>query len=290
MNEIRQFQEFTQERGLPIPEVHADGVIHRIYCEGDKRGTKNLWYVFFSYPVAAGAVGSWKTGESHKWCSRSKEQMTQEDREALKRQYREARQKRASDEVKKQRNAAAKAQHIINRAKPVSPDFGYIINKHIKSNSLKVYKGSIVVELRDADGVLWSVQFIKPNGAKFFLSGGRIKGVFHIFGEINPDGVIYIAEGVSTAATIFEWKGQATVAAMNAGNLLVVGLEIRQKYPRVSMVFAADNDRFNKAGNVGKLKAEEAARACNAKVLIPEFPENSTGTDWNDLFVEQGYL
>lgn len=290
MNEIRKFQQFASDRGLPINDVVPDGVIHREHCEGDKPRTKNLWYVYFSYPIAAGAVGSWKTGESHKWCSRNAEQMTPEEREALKRQYREAQQQRKQDAVKRQRTAADKAKFIVSESVPVSQGHEYLINKRIKPHKLKAWKGSILAELRDVEGVLHSVQFIKPDGGKFFLSGGRIKGVFHTFGVIDPDGAVIIAEGVSTANTVFEWKKYTTLAAMNAGNLEAVAVAVRKRYPKVSIVIAADNDRFNPGGNIGKLKAEAAARLVNGKVLLPEFPEGSTGTDWNDLYVEQGYL
>ena len=289
-DEIRKFQQYSADRGLPIPEVVPDGVIHRLHCEGDKVGTKNLWYVFFSYPIAAGAVGSWKTGESHKWCSRNTEQMTPEEREALKRQYREAQQQRKQNAAKRQRTAADKARFIVSKSVPVSQGHEYLIKKRIKPHKLKAWKGSILAELRDVEGVLHSVQFIKADGEKYFLSGGRIKGVFHTFGEIDPEGTVIIAEGVSTANTVFEWKKHATLAAMNAGNLEAVAVEIFKKYPKVSILIAADNDRFNPGGNVGKLKAEAAARRVNGRVLLPEFPENSTGSDWNDLHCEQGYL
>ena len=290
MDEIRKFQQFSSDRGLPVSDVIPDGVIHRLHCEGDKPRTKNLWYVFFSYPIAAGAVGSWKTGESHKWCSRNSEQMTPEEREALKRQYREAQQQRKQDTAKRQRAAADKAKFIVSEAMPVSQGHEYLINKRIKPHNLKARFDSIIAELRDVEGVLHSVQFIKPDGGKFFLSGGRIKGVFHTLGEIDPDGVVYIGEGISTMAAVYQWKQQASLAAMNAGNLEAVAVAVRKKYPKVSIVFAADNDRFNPGGNVGKLKAEAAARRVDGRVLLPEFSESSTGTDWNDLFVEQGYL
>ena len=158
--------------------------------------------------------------------------------------------------------------------------------KHIKPFNLKQYRGSVLAELRDIDGTLYSLQFIKPDGAKFFLSGGRIKGCFHTFGELEGATVCHIAEGISTAATVHNWQDGPTLAAMNAGNLLPVGLAVRQAYPNIKIVFAADNDRFNPGGNVGRDKAEEAARICNGFVLMPEFPKGSKGTDWNDYFFQ----
>lgn len=273
--------------GLPIPEVIVDGKIHRFRVEGDKRGSKNGWYVYFSYPVAAGCVGSWKTGESFVWCSKSSKRLSQAERNALKRQYHKARIQRHREQEQNQQQAKAKAQGILSRAVSADPEHPYLLNKQILPYDLKQYKDSVLAELRDIDGTLYSLQFIQPDGSKFFLSNGRIKGCFHTFGELDGASVVHIAEGISTAATVYGWRQTPTLAAMNAGNLLPVGLAVRQVYPAIKIVFAADNDRFNPAGNVGKDKATEAARICNGLVLLPKFPKGSTGTDWNDYFCQQ---
>lgn len=285
-DDLAGFHDHARAYGLPIPEVIADGKIHRFRVEGDKRGSKNGWYVFFSYPVAAGAVGSWKTGESFTWCSKSGQQLSHAEREALKRQYQQARIQRNREQEQNQQRAQAKANSILAAAVAADPEHPYLVRKQLQPNGLKQYKDSLLAELRDIDGVLHSLQFLKPDGAKFFLSHGRIKGCFHRFGELDESGVVIIAEGVSTAATVYQWQQQPTLAAMNAGNLLPVGLAVRQAYPAIEILFAADNDRHNPAGNVGRDKAEEAARIVGGSVLLPEFPKGSTGTDWNDYFIE----
>ncbi|MEZ5450316.1 MAG: toprim domain-containing protein [Thiolinea sp.] len=287
-SDVEGFKQFAQGYGLPIPEISADGKIHRFQVEGDKRGTRNGWYVYFSYPVAAGAVGSWKTGESFTWCAKSTKHLTYAEREALRRQYQQARDQRAREHEQEQQAAAIKARAILQKATPAQADHAYLLRKRMPADGLKVYKDSILAELRDIHGTLHSLQFIKPDGGKFFLSNGRIKGVFHTFGSLEDSPVIYLAEGLATAATVHHWKQAPVLAAMNAGNLLPVALAVRQEYPTVQLVIAADNDRHNPAGNVGKLKAEEAARIVGGSVLLPEFPKGSTGTDWNDWFIESG--
>ncbi|MEZ5534426.1 MAG: toprim domain-containing protein [Thiolinea sp.] len=286
-DDLAGFYDHARAYGLPIPEVIADGKIHRFKVEGDKRGSKNGWYVYFSYPVAAGAVGSWKTGESYTWCSKSGKSLSQAEREALKRQYHQARIQRNREQEQNQQQAQAKAKGILSRAVAADPEHRYLVNKQIQPYNLKQYKDSVLAELRDIDGTLHSLQFIKPDGSKFFLKNGRIKGCFHAFGDLEGASVVHIAEGISTAATVHGWQKTPVLAAMNAGNLLPVGLAVRQAYPDIRIVFAGDNDRFNPAGNVGKDKATEAARICNGLVLLPEFPKGSTGTDWNDYFCQQ---
>lgn len=52
--------------------LEADGKIHRYRVEGDKSGSLNGWYVLHvDSAFSAGAFGSWKTGESQQWCSKS---------------------------------------------------------------------------------------------------------------------------------------------------------------------------------------------------------------------------
>lgn len=285
---LEEFKAFAASYGLPIPIIDADGNIHRFKVAGDKLGTRNGWYVLFSYPVAAGAVGSWKTGESYTWCSKSGKQLNEEEREALKQQYHQARLQRQTEAQQAQTQAALKARDLLALAIPAKPDHPYLVRKQIPAQGLKVYKDSVLAELRDIEGALYSLQFIKSNSDKRFLSGGRTKGVFHTFGDLESSPAIYICEGLATAYTVYQWKQCATLAAMNAGNLLPVGLAVRQAYPSTPIVFAADNDRYNAAGNVGKDKAEQAARIVSASVLLPEFAPDSTGTDWNDWFIESG--
>lgn len=283
---VEAFKDFAASRGLIIPVVEADGKIHRLRGAGDKPGAKSYWYVYFSYPVAVGVVGSWKTGESYTWCAKSSKQLNDAEREALKQQYHQTRLQRQIETQQAQAHAAIKARTILAQAVPAEPNHPYLTRKQIPAQALRVYKGSVLAELRDSEGDLHSLQFIKPDGGKFFLSGGRTKGVFHTLDDLAQSTTIYICEGLATACTVYQWKQTATVAAMNAGNLLSVGLALRQAYPTTRLVFAADNDRYNAAGNIGKDKAEQAARIVAGSVLLPEFAPDSQGTDWNDWFIE----
>lgn len=216
------------------------------------------------------------------------QQLSQEELLCRKQEREQAEQAAQVAQELERKRARAKTKHILSHSVIESADFAYLVNKQIKPSGARFYKGSIVLPLYDVHGELHSCQLIRSDGTKMFLKGGRTKGVFYALSEIDADGVVYIAEGFSTAATIQEWKQQPTIAALNAGNLLPVALAVRKKNPRVKIVLCADNDRFNKSGNVGKEKAEEAARIVGGSVLLPEFPKGSTGTDWNDLYIENG--
>ena len=105
-----------------------------------------------------------------------------------------------------------------------------------------------------------------------------------------------IAEGVATAQTMYEATGIPTVIAYNAGNLAAVSKVIAEISPNSKQVFAADNDHHlprkdTPLPNLGKEKAEAAAREVGGVVLLPRFDAiekaelvdgKSPPTDWND--------
>jgi len=98
-----------------------------------------------------------------------------------------------------------------------------------------------------------------------------------------------ICEGYSTGCSIHQATGATVVCAMNAGNIIPVAKLVRAKCPTAQITICADNDRF-KAGNRGVTAATEAAKAINAKLVIPNFDTVHGGddpelklTDFNDL-------
>jgi phage/plasmid primase-like uncharacterized protein len=68
-----------------------------------------------------------------------------------------------------------------------------------------------------------SLQFIQQ-GSKRFLKGGKKEGSFFIFGSLNlnnsnPNNRVYIAEGIATAASIYEATNATTICVFDAGNI-----------------------------------------------------------------------
>ena len=68
----------------PIKPIELpEGRIVRFRVDGDKAGSRNGWAIFHEHPIAAGAFGSWKTGEQHTWRSTSNEVTTPAERAEL---------------------------------------------------------------------------------------------------------------------------------------------------------------------------------------------------------------
>jgi phage/plasmid primase-like uncharacterized protein len=85
--------------------------------------------------------------------------------------------------------------------------------------------------------------------------------------------------------------------ALDTSDLTAVALALRQASPDGPMFMLADNDhhlpsRNPPLPNQGKAKAEKAAEAAGATVLLaPELPERAIvgkGTDWNDYAARRG--
>ncbi len=187
------------------------------------------------------------------------------------------------DRVKRQQQVASKAQYLWCKSEAAKFNHPYLREKQIKPNNLRNLNGALVAPLVH-EGRIVNLQFIQPSGEKRFLKGGQVNGASTPVGKCGD--VFYIAEGFATGATIHQITGRGVLCAMNAGNLMSVAKQARSNYPTAHIIIAADNDHQAKI-NTGRLAAYEAARTINAELLLPEFPEGSNGSDWNDLYLIQ---
>jgi putative DNA primase/helicase len=234
----------------------------------------------------AGAFGCWKRGIKEKWCD-SKAERSDAENKSLRARWQEAERDRKRLETTVREKARATAQSILSRSIAVH-SHDYLTSKRVRSiGNVRESHGALVLELRDTEGELHSLQFISANGSKRFLAGGRVAGCgFTLFED--PELPLVICEGYATGATIHEATGFAVVAAISAGNLYAVTKAYRAKWPQREILVAGDNDAFTH-GNPGLTKATEAAKAVAAKLAVPRFADASTRpTDFNDLAALEG--
>ncbi len=288
MSAIDQFQQAIAGAGLPVPDViHGDGALHRFSTSG-KRADQSGWYVLHDDgDIPAGAFGCWRSGMQSSWCSKDSKAMTQAERSALQRRMQAIAQQREADTAQRQQDAATAAAKRWAAALPAPADHPYLVRKGMQSHGIKVEGEALLIPLRDTTGKLHSLQAIGPEGDKRFQPGGRIKGCYFAIGK--PAGVLVIAEGVATGASIHEATGHAVACAMNAGNLLEVAQALHAKYPALRLILAADDD-WKTDGNPGMVKAREAAQAVGGYLIKPEFGEQrgDKDTDFNDLHQRAG--
>lgn len=262
---------------LPIP----DGDIHRFHVPGDKPGTLNGWYVLFVDGIPCGTFGSWKAGGSQTW--HSGKTIDHLEAQVIALRIEQARRQRAAKQHKGQQAAAEHANRMWRNAHSADPEHPYLVAKGVRSYVLRQAGDVLLVPLM-RDGVLVSLQRIKPDGDKRFLFGGMTKGSCSVIGTIQPDQALYICEGWATGATLHAETGAAVACAMTANNLLEVGLRLQRQHPDAVLIIAGDDDRMTE-GNPGRTYATEAAAALGCRMIFPPWSgaEPVTLSDFNDL-------
>jgi phage/plasmid primase-like uncharacterized protein len=281
-------------------DLKTDGKFYRYRVEGDKSGSENGWYVLRHFgDIAVGSFGSWKTGDWSTWCSKKDHEFTPQEREVWRREQEAMKQARAAELVIVREKAAKKAAYLWDKAdfaiaipalEPLPGDVParvhpYILAKGVKPYGVKQMKTGLMVPLRNASGVLTSLQFIQPDGSKKFLTGGEVVGSYFAIGR--HDSILCICEGFATGASIREASGFAVAVAFNAGNLLAVAKLMRDKFPDYTIIICADND-VKTEGNPGLSKAKEAAERIGGMFTFVKFQESElidgkVPTDFNDL-------
>lgn len=170
---------------------------------------------------------------------------------------------------------------------------------------LKQAVGALVVPMHDAHGNVCGIQFIYPRGherakrlgrdKEFWPFGMQMGSSFGLVGPFVRDGVILMAEGFATAATLHEATGLTACYAFSANNLAKAAKQLR-KYSHARLLFCADDDYLTD-GNPG---CTAAAKACaefdGADWFSPSFLDEEGNdrrqgkklTDFNDLAMLAG--
>lgn len=256
----------------------ADGVLHRAHVEGDKRGTKNGAYILHADGNSSGWFQHFNTGISGKWTlSGKREPMTK----AMLEQIEADRQRRQIEQELRHKNAADKARFLWSNSKTVTEQsqHPYLIKKNVQPHGVRLYRDdALVIPIYDENKFLVNLQVIQADGTKRFLSGGRKKGCFTVIGKMSVDGIIQIAEGWATSASLNENTGHFTAVALDAGNLEPVARVFRRLYPDSQIIICGDNDE----SGTGQKAARAAAVAVGGKYILPA----TVGHDFNDSLNE----
>ncbi len=274
---------------IPPDPIVADGQLHRCNAAG-ARGHGDAAYLLHLDGTPAGGFENWRDGLGWEtWHHESGQVTTPAERQRLSHLSMAA--KAARDDATRQRHEKARhyAERIWSASRPAPTDHPYLARKGVDAYGLRVYKGALVVPVRDLAGVLHSLQFISPGGVKRFLRGGRVHGYCFWVGP-RPESTggtpftVCIAEGFSTGASLHEASGHAVVIAFHAGNLGPAATAIWARYRDARIVVCADDD-VNTPGNPGRTKAEEAARQVGDWLAVPDFGDARPvdATDFNDL-------
>lgn len=278
---LAEFRRAIAGAGLAPPaEIFSDGRLHRFAANGKPTDDAG-WYVLHLDGVPAGSFGDWRSGLAETWRANLGRRLSPDEQAAHRARVAAMRQQREAEAAQRKADARETAAAIWDAANAAPSDHPYLLAKAIQPHGLREHDGRLLVPLRDG-AELHSLQFIAADGAKLFLTGGRVSGCY--FGIGKPDDVLLICEGVATGASIHEATGGAVAVAFNAGNLLAVATGLQAKFPGVRLIVCADDDAST-AGNPGLTKAREAAEAVGGTLAVPDFGANRPdgASDFNDL-------
>lgn len=171
---------------------------------------------------------------------------------------------------------------------------------------VRLVAGTVLVPLlrydMPKDRALRALQFIKPDGGKFYLRGMDKPGCCLRLGDIDAatTPLLLVTEGYATGLTARAALDRAhpVFVALDAGNLAHVVPLLRSLYPITRILILADDDWKTREPVSGDLTnpGRTAARAIAKKVdgcdlVWPTFAAGTRGdkdTDYNDLQAREG--
>ncbi len=259
------------------------------------RNGKNLNGWFEGYvvdgphgPVYKARYGDWATGETHTWSSDQNTVYTKEDLEKLRAAQAKMDEERTKAKLAEQEKAAEKAKEIWAKAALPNKNHAYLLKKKVPPTGLKQINSELVIPIVNNDSLV-SLQFIDDKGQKRFLSGGKLKGSYHVIPGEGDE--VYVTEGWATGMSVSQATKGKVVVAFNAHGL--ISWAEAQGPGTTKVVICADNDQWT-TGNPGVTSAKKAAGILQTKgysvsVNYPEFDKNGEKlTDWNDYAVKFG--
>jgi putative DNA primase/helicase len=302
-----------QRAGLIVSSLET-GAMKRCRVEGDRE--KRGWYTLHEIQlpggdlVIVGSYGIWHGNDNgaQKVDLRKRDgELTNEQREALRRRQVEDRKRAANQRRAQAERAAVRAAGAWARYAE-DGESEYLAAKCVQGYGLRYTSaGSAVVPLLDVSGKIHGLQFLRSakqadqakRPAKELWPAGMVKqGHFHLIG--SPQWIVLVAEGYATAASLHMATGYPVAVAFDAGNLLAVATELKKRYREAKILVCADDDvlqrcqqrdcrarlvlsvspktcpscgQDHKAENAGTTAASVAAMAVNGAWIVPRFED-----------------
>lgn len=276
--------------GFTPPAIFDLSKIQRITGPGDTNPRKpSGWCILNEIPIhgndaraiGIGVYGSWRGSPDRVvWTSKSSQVMTGLETAQYHASLEASKVQRENEMKLMHAEAAERAATMLRDAYPCI-DHPYLAKKGVKTVAgLMQSNGDIIVPMYANDSIV-SVQFIKPDGEKRFLTGGKVKGAYLCIN--GSDDLILICEGVATGISLFEATGATVYCAFSASNIYEVAAHAKNARQNAKIIIAGDDDK-NNAVNAGRIKATQAAEGLGLCVAFP----TGDGSDFNDMHQKSG--
>lgn len=252
---------------VPPDELVFDGVLHRFSSTG-KRKDDSGWYVAYDGQVPAGAFGDWRTGMETTWRADIGRELSHVEQMQHAARMREMKAKRERELAVLRESAAQNATEQWESAPLASDEHPYLKRKGVSNPGLRVASDGRLMAPMYVGADLASLQMISADGEKRFLKGGKTGGAWWAIGGALDSSCkrVYLAEGVATAASIFEATGKPVAIAYSASNMTSTAQSVRAIVgPVCEVVIVGDNDD----SGTGEREGKKAAQACGGTFIMP---------------------
>ena len=296
----------TSRGGVTVGQLVVDST-SPVRCETETSTEKRGWYWIsvVQLPDADGRLEDYLIGSYGIYHAndngKQNLKLKRDGRPSLSQAEKDAMRTRLADQAKKAKilrfaeakKAADEADRCWRKYVPTG-ESDYLARKGVKAYGLRFSpsgNGTVAVPML-RDGRVVGLQIIrgKDRGNKlekqYWPAGMDKVGAYHLIGGI-PRGLVLVAEGYATAATLHESTGLPVAVAFDAGSLMPVVADLAQKYRTSKILICADDDYLT-PGNPGCEAARLAATAHGAAWCSPKFSEERSTTkkgptDYNDL-------
>ncbi len=292
--------------GLEVEALEL-GRIMRVRTHEDRGRDKTGWYILHELTVGrrhllVGAYGDWRqhdprTGDrvNHK-ISLDGAGVSLEEHAAVRAQLADDRRRAEAKRIHVAERAALRARTLWERSSPVG-SCAYLVRKGVQAFGVRfTERGNLLIPMSDEHGTIHGLQVIygdsevtrrKGRDKDYWPAGLAKRGRFFLLGE--PNGIILMAEGYATAASLHEATRLPVAIAFDAGNLAPAGHVLKRAHSAAQLLFCADDD-FRTSGNPGISAATVAADGVRGAWLAPVFADRGDRklTDFNDLHQAEG--
>lgn len=263
---------------------------------GDKGKDYTGWYALSLNGGLSpyGAYGDFRTRQKFTWTLKSATEISDEEK-LLIRKHQEEAQRKAEEEYKRIYESGVKKASWRWDTSVHAESHWYLKEKDVPAFGLKTdIFGTLLIPMYANENltIIQSLQEIKSDRSKKYLSGAKSGGAFHL---IKGDDTVFIfATGYATSATCYVATGYTTIITFDDSNISKVIKYFRNIYPDKRFIIAGDDD-IHKDDNGGRKSATQAARKYKCEVVFPKFknlPDDKTllksYTDFNDLQKVEG--
>ncbi|MBN3815181.1 hypothetical protein G3N57_00535 [Paraburkholderia sp. Se-20369] len=236
-----QFAQACKEAGLVYPGVkEKDGwMLTTVTTSRNEKALKGAYRVEFG-DASNGYIVNHDTGHSEPWFPRGLVHSSEDrdkHRQLLDANRRQREEETAAERERVSRRAAAKWTTL-----PTAITHPYAERKQVGVFGLRLDGDRLVTPLGDADGKIWSLQYIDARGGKLYESGGQKTGHFHVLGNIIEGKTVLFGEGYATCASLHMATRLPVVEVFDSSNIEPVLAQLAPRLQGKTLIVCGDDD------------------------------------------------